>query len=650
MAELATYPTPSSNNTEPELAEAPVRVRHTVDQYQCYPGQIISLFTQVIVLDQVDGFELTIALPTGLRPLNYEQLTDQEEDEDANDGAIEAQASLEVGEDTSILTWQVDQTLEAGQTVNFILQVRVEAAEQQTVYETLAQVKTGAANQIAKATETIAITDIVTLSHKANLSYRYPGQFVQFETEVTTRVPLPGFTLEILLPLAVQYTQMRLTPNPDNIQPVQETLGGIQHLIWTFDEEVPAGVTYRIQLDAVVTAPQNPTDFNTVLETRAVLTAKAQGNEAIFALDNAPITIAALSHVAERYENYPGDTVTFYTQVGVQPPFTLTVTLGNGLTLSGFKAPDVYESIAPEVETYTNGTVLTWDVPALETAGGSHDYCVTAKVDHAPVPVRMNVAPTSGENFVSALLGGDRDFESDSWRIDSQAEITVRNDDQISFNQVDEIILTILRRGRYIQHLPDYFKHDEFMGRYLMLFERFWGPIEDQIDYIDAYFDPGLVPSELLPWLASWVNLAQDDDWTEAQWRKLLKRAIPLYRVRGTKEGLVEMIKLYTGYDAKITEHRGNNFYLDNQSRLGEAIALGTNNRPNTFTVTVQLPPIEGDTPEEQAYAEGDWRQEIIEIIEAEKPAYTDYTLKVEPPAKPILKDDDDVSNSDQYG
>jgi phage tail-like protein len=193
--------------------------------------------------------------------------------------------------------------------------------------------------------------------------------------------------------------------------------------------------------------------------------------------------------------------------------------------------------------------------------------------------------------------------------------------------------LLVLAKGRYLRYLPRIFQEqDELMGRFLMLFESFWAPIEGQIDNIPMYFDPALTPVKLLPWLASWVDLTLDDHWPEAKRRQLLRAAVSLYRKRGTKRGLQEYLEIYTGAQVQISEHGARNFLLGPDARLGPGVALGTLNMPHTFTVTVYLPPVDGvaATAAERERYEADRRRMIETIIEAEKPAQTSYNLRLE--------------------
>jgi len=79
--------------------------------------------------------------------------------------------------------------------------------------------------------------------------------------------------------------------------------------------------------------------------------------------------------------------------------------------------------------------------------------------------------------------------------------------------------------------------------------------LEQEIDLLFRYFDPRLTPTDFLPWLASWINLALDDDVPEPQVRLLIERAASLYRRKGTARAIVEFLEIYTGTRVQLTEY-----------------------------------------------------------------------------------------------
>jgi len=74
----------------------------------------------------------------------------------------------------------------------------------------------------------------------------------------------------------------------------------------------------------------------------------------------------------------------------------------------------------------------------------------------------------------------------------------------------ENIRVAVHPKGSYLNHLPEIYHDQDFVGRYLMLFESFWKPINQQINQIYLYFDPSFTPSEFLPWLGSWLGVVWD--------------------------------------------------------------------------------------------------------------------------------------------
>ena len=158
---------------------------------------------------------------------------------------------------------------------------------------------------------------------------------------------------------------------------------------------------------------------------------------------------------------------------------------------------------------------------------------------------------------------------------------------------------------------------DEFMGRFLLIFENMLKPIENMISNLALYFDPLTAPKSLLPWLASWVAFALDPTWPEQKRRALVKRAAELYRWRGTERGLAEYLRIYTDSIPEISEYTPG-MRLDSDTRLGVNTQLGSSGGGYHFTVTLEF-------DERSQVSE----QKVRSIIDAQKPAHTVYTLRI---------------------
>jgi hypothetical protein len=90
-----------------------------------------------------------------------------------------------------------------------------------------------------------------------------------------------------------------------------------------------------------------------------------------------------------------------------------------------------------------------------------------------------------------------------------------------------------------------------------------------------------------------------------------------LYRLRGTKKGLLEYLKIYTDSVPEITEYI-QGMALNSETKLGVNTRLGSAGTGNHFTVTIELDvnsAVDVNT--------------IKSIIESQKPAHTVYTLNI---------------------
>jgi phage tail-like protein len=151
----------------------------------------------------------------------------------------------------------------------------------------------------------------------------------------------------------------------------------------------------------------------------------------------------------------------------------------------------------------------------------------------------------------------------------------------------------------YLEDLPVIYQANEFLGRFLLLFEAIWEPLEQRQDNIHMYFDPRTCPPAFLPWLGGWLDVDDQARWPEARLRRLLAEAMDLYHWRGTRYGLTRMLELCTGLSVAITEDAA---------------------VPFQFRVKVRLP------------SDGSVGTPLIEhLLQVHKPAHAGYILEIEP-------------------
>ncbi len=309
----------------------------------------------------------------------------------------------------------------------------------------------------------------------------------------------------------------------------------------------------------------------------------------------------SIGHVADFSRRYPGENVTFFTRVDVQAAmagFTLRIAVPDGLTLGESHMQPNPDSRLPQLVFLDGARYLIWTVQHDLAGGERYEF-----------QLEGTIAPTLK-----------------SLALNSRAVVlaTNRSAEAAPSAQAETATVEVAPKGRLLKYLPAvYTEQDELMGRFVMLFESFWDPIEDRINHLTYYLDPKMTPPEMLPWLATWVDLVLDEKWPEEKRRKLLSAMVPLYRQRGTRRGLQRYLEIYTGQQAQIVEHRAHNFQLGKITRLGPSAALGKRNVSHTFSVMLNLPAAANEDERKE-------RQRKIEaIIESEKPAHTAYTLTI---------------------
>jgi len=164
----------------------------------------------------------------------------------------------------------------------------------------------------------------------------------------------------------------------------------------------------------------------------------------------------------------------------------------------------------------------------------------------------------------------------------------------------------------YLQYLPPVLwqeseKPPDFLRRFLPIFEDIFGNLEKEVDGIPKLFNPWKTPSKFVSWLASWVALELDENWTERQSRTLIHHIVLLYRKRGTLQGLEAYLRIYVGSNVNIEE-------------------LPVDGSPHVFQIIISYP-----TYEDPAHRAERARQ-VRAIVDREKPAHTHYRIIIENP------------------
>ncbi len=118
----------------------------------------------------------------------------------------------------------------------------------------------------------------------------------------------------------------------------------------------------------------------------------------------------------------------------------------------------------------------------------------------------------------------------------------------------------------YLEYLPSVYSENpanrDFLDRFLAIFESIFFEIDFTIDHLGRWFDAAGTPPGFLEWLSSWVaaNQGRGEKITlrkvsEAKQREFISHAVSMYRNRGTRQGLEDLIFLYTRKKPIIIEN-----------------------------------------------------------------------------------------------
>jgi phage tail-like protein len=102
--------------------------------------------------------------------------------------------------------------------------------------------------------------------------------------------------------------------------------------------------------------------------------------------------------------------------------------------------------------------------------------------------------------------------------------------------------------------LPAVFADDDLAQRFVAGLDEVLAPILNVLDCSDTYYRPSLAPLDFVRWLGSWVGAETDGGEPEPLLRAAVAAAARLHRIRGTRRGLSEAIRLAFGVEPEISE------------------------------------------------------------------------------------------------
>jgi phage tail-like protein len=183
----------------------------------------------------------------------------------------------------------------------------------------------------------------------------------------------------------------------------------------------------------------------------------------------------------------------------------------------------------------------------------------------------------------------------------------------------------------------------------LAAFDSALGGVREALADMPRLVDPAGTPADWLPWLASWLDLTLDEEWSETQQREAIAGAMALHARRGTVAGLRAILRRDAGVAALIEEPGAmvELFALDERAVLGFTTGLPAADPQGAILGTTAtlggsdlIPAEEFGTPlfadvahrfRVSVYAaellDPHTRPRIQRILDREKPAHTVYEL-----------------------
>ncbi|GAA0299536.1 phage tail protein [Streptomyces polychromogenes] len=159
--------------------------------------------------------------------------------------------------------------------------------------------------------------------------------------------------------------------------------------------------------------------------------------------------------------------------------------------------------------------------------------------------------------------------------------------------------------------LPAVFAEDELAQHFVAGLDEVLAPILNVLDCLDSYFTPALAPVDFTRWLGGWVGAETEGTEAEDRLRAAVSAAAHLHRVRGTRSGLAEAVRLAFGVEPEISESGGAEW---------SARPLGPvpGERRPRLHVTLRLPaPTAAD------------EHRLDSLVAAARPAHMPYTVQV---------------------
>lgn len=165
----------------------------------------------------------------------------------------------------------------------------------------------------------------------------------------------------------------------------------------------------------------------------------------------------------------------------------------------------------------------------------------------------------------------------------------------------------------FVDYLPEIYRADDdrnsFTERFVSIFQSMYVDLEDKIDYTPVMFDVNRTSKDFLNWIGDWLSVKNASVWEEKKLRNLIRQAVKIYKIKGTKRAVAKIVQEYTGTDPIIVEQFDvkHNMYYDRQKEVVENL-FGDNG----YVFTVMVP--ESCVKDSENYIE------LLRVINSVKP------------------------------
>ena len=145
--------------------------------------------------------------------------------------------------------------------------------------------------------------------------------------------------------------------------------------------------------------------------------------------------------------------------------------------------------------------------------------------------------------------------------------------------------------------------------------------LQEEIAALPLLLGPEETPEEFLPWLAGWAALSYHPYLSIDRRRRLLANIIPLYRLRGTRKYMEDILRFCVDAFISVNDAEIPGLQVQSHSTVGIDTYIG-GGPPHFFSVKLVAPKLNQHEKEIQVAI-------AHSIIEFAKPAHTFYELSL---------------------